>query len=159
MRTFHDQNGLPWTIDLVFGEVLRVKAAAEGKFNLLEPTDLADKLVSDYAEFWELLWLLVAPEAAERKITAEQFGKLMAANCLAEARRLFFEEWADFFLQLHQPDKAAVVERIATYLAKAIALTTQKLQSPEMEQVDQAVERKMNSTLNKSFGELLASLE
>jgi hypothetical protein len=72
---------------------------------------LADKLIDDDAEFWELLWHLITPQAAERNITADQFGKLMAANCLADARRLFFEEWADFFRQLHRPDKAATVEK------------------------------------------------
>jgi hypothetical protein len=67
----------------------------------------------------------------------------MAANCLADARRFFFEEWADFFHQLHRPDKAATVETMAKYLAKAIKLTTEKLASPEMAKLDQKSRAKM----------------
>jgi hypothetical protein len=159
MRQFKDKNGQDWTIDLPIGTVLRVKSISEARFNLLEPTGLCDKLVQDDGEFWELLWHLVSPQAAERSIDAEKFGLLMAAECLAHARRLFFEAWADFFHQLHRPDKAAAVEKMALYLAKAIELTTEKLKSPEMQKLDQKVEAKMRSTLNNSFGELLDSLE
>jgi hypothetical protein len=66
MRQFNDKNGQPWTLDLPFGEVLRVKAASNGKFNLLEAKGLADKLIDDDAEFWEMLWHLITPQAKER---------------------------------------------------------------------------------------------
>jgi hypothetical protein len=97
VREFQDQSDAKWQIDLAFGQVMRVKVASEGRFNLLEPRDLADRLAQDEAEFWELLWYLVEPQARERGTSAEQFGRAMAADCLHEARRQFFAEWDDFF--------------------------------------------------------------
>jgi hypothetical protein len=158
MREFKDKTGQAWPIDLTIGCVLRVKQA-DSRFNLLEPDGLADKLASDELLFWELLWHVVAPQASERKISAEQFGELLAADCLFHARRLFFEEWSDFFRQLRRPDKATAVEKITQHMAKAMELVTAKISGPEMTELDQAIEARMTRTLNESFGELRASVD
>jgi chemotaxis regulatin CheY-phosphate phosphatase CheZ len=160
VRQFKDKSAGTWTIDLNFGAVLRVKAATSGRFNLIDPgAKLADELAQDEGTFWELLWHVIEPQAAERQIDAAKFGELMAANCLHDARRLLFEEWTDFFRQLHRPDKAAVVEKAAQYLAKAMELAAAKLTGTDMALLDQRVEERMQASLNESFGKLLASLE
>jgi len=160
MREFKDRDAAGWVIDLTIGAVMRVKSASEGRFNLIDPgAKLADELATDEGTFWELLWHVVEPQARERSVTAEAFGRAMAADCLHNARRLFFEEWADFFRQLHRADKQAVVEKAAKYLAKAMELTVAKLTSPEMNELDLLVERRMQADLNESFGKLRASLE
>ena len=159
MREFKDSSGQAWKLDLPIGTVARLKTASEGGFNLFDPTPYCEKLATDEGYFWELLWHLIEPEATERKVTAEQFGKLMAADCLLAARRLFFSEWLDFFQKLGRLDKAAVVQKVAEYLDKAMALTQAKLASPEMSQIDQLVEHRMQTSLNDSFGKLRASLE
>ena len=160
MRQFKDTAGGSWDIDLSIGNVMRVKGASEGRFNLISPAkELHDELTTDEGTFWELLWFLVEMQAKERNITAEQFGKAMAADCLHDARRLFFEAWRDFFHQLARADKMAVVEKAAQYMNKAMELTVAKLKSPDMTKVDQLAEQRMTAALNKSFGELLDSLE
>lgn len=159
MRQFKDKEAAAWTIDLTIGTVARVKATSEGRFNLIDPApQLADALARDELTFWELLWHLVEPQAQQRNVSAEAFGQAMAADCLHHARRLFFEEWTDFFRQLHRPDKQAVVEKAAQYLAKAMELTHAKLASPEMNELDRLVEQRMQASLNASFGKLRASL-
>ena len=159
MRQFKDKTGQSWSLDLPIGAVLRAKRVSEGRFDLLNPDTLAGTLARDEAEFWELLWHLVTPQAQERSITAEQFGELLAADCLFEARRLFFEAWADFFHQLHRPDKAATVELTARHLAKAIELTKAKLAGPEMADLECLAEAQMRQALSNSFGGLRDSLE
>src|SRR5262245_1606267 len=160
MREFQDKQGGRWTIDLSFGTILRVKGASSGRFNLIDPgPKLADELARDELTCWELLWHLVEPQARERQVTAEQFGLAMAADCLHQARRLLFEEWTDFFRQLRRPDKQAVVEKAAQYLAKAMELTLAKLASPEMAELDELIHSRMQASLNESFGRLRASLE
>lgn len=160
MTTFKDKTGAAWSIELPIGTVLRIKRESNDRFNLFDPTPLMDKLIGDELEFWELLWHLVEPQAKQQQpaVSAEMFGERLAADCLFEARRLFFLEWTDFFRQLHRPDRAATVEKIAQYLDQAMQLTTQKLASPEMGQLDQQITLKMQRTLNDSFGELQASL-
>jgi hypothetical protein len=160
VRQFKDKHGGSWSLDITIGLVARVKAASDGRFNLLDPgAELADELARDELAFWELLWHLVEPQARERNVNAEAFGESMAADCLHKARQLFFEEWTDFFQQLHRPDKRAVVEKAAKYLAKAMELTVAKLASPEMDELDRIIERRMQASLNDSFGKLRASLE
>lgn len=158
MRPFKDRESGAWSIDLTIGEVARVKLATSGRFNLIDPAPkLADELASDELAFWELLWHIVEPDAVRRQITAETFGRLMAADCLHLAREQFFAEWIDFFRQLHRPDKAAVVEKAAQYLAKAMELTAAKLASPQMAELDALLARRMETSLNDSFGKLLDS--
>ena len=158
MREFKDHSGQAWSIDLSIGNVMRVKAASESRFNLFEPGQLGEQLAVDEAFFWELLVYLCEPQAAERNVSAEQFGKLMASDCLFDARRLFFDAWLDFFQKLRRQDKAAVVQKVAAYLAKAMELTVAKLASPEMQEIDKLVESRMQSSLNASFGQLRDSL-
>lgn len=158
MREFKDNIGQAWNIDLSIGNVMRVKAASESRFNLFEPGQIGEQLAIDEAFFWELLVYLCEPQANDRKTTAEQFGALMASDCLHEARRSFFDAWLDFFQKLRRQDKAAVVQKVAAYLAKAMELTAAKLASPEMAQIDQLVESRMQASLNESFGQLRDSL-
>ena len=89
MKKFQDKENGQWTIDLSVGTLRRVKRDSEGKFNLFEPegdyngVPLRQALWADDAEFWEVLYQIVEPEATKREITADKFGELMAAKCLA----------------------------------------------------------------------------
>lgn len=157
MRQFTDSQNGKWTISLTIGTVMRVKGSTS--FNLFEPKDHCQPLSMDEAVFFELLWHLVEPQAVERQINAEQFGQLIAADCLHEARRVFFEEWIDFFHHLHRPDKAAAVEKTAAYLAEAVALAEEKLKSPEMKALDGKLRSRMQETLNAEFGKLQGLLD
>ena len=158
MRHFKDKDGKTWTIDLTTGAVMRAKA---GGRNLLDPTkhDLAETLDRDLAEFWEVLWAIVEPQATEKDITAEQFGELMASECLLSAQQTFFEEWRDFFHGLQRPDLVTVLEKMLAYKKKALSLVKAKLETLEREKIDERVTATMESTLNKSYGDLLESLD
>jgi len=161
MQTFKDSSGRSWEIDLPIGEVVRIRKASEGRFNLWEPAkdDLASQLANEMPLFWELLWFVVEPQALAKNVTAEEFGKALAAECLYDSQKKFFSEWHDFFLRLQRPDLAAVVEKLAQYRAKALELVRAKLATGEMEQIDQKVEAKMHTILNEQFGKLRESLD
>lgn len=81
-RTFSDAKGEAWTIELNFGNVLRVKAGSDGRFNLLEPDSypngeppkdssaiekaskhLSSVLKDDLTLFYEVLFLMLEPQA------------------------------------------------------------------------------------------------
>lgn len=161
MQKFKDSGGKCWEIQLPIGEVARIRKASEGQFNLWEPAkdDLADRLANDMPLFWELLWHLVEPQAEVASVSADDFGKAMAAECLYDAQKKFFEEWRDFFRRLARPDAEAIVEKIAQYRAKALELVKAKLATAELEKIDQRVETKMQRILNEQFGKLQESLD
>ena len=161
MQEFRDKDGVKWVIDLPIGEIARVRNVSEGRFNLWEPIkdDLAQRLADDLSLFWEILWHLVEPQAAKAGISAEAFGLAVAAECLFDAQRKFFDEWRDFFHRLQKPDLAAVLEKLTKYQAKALELVRAKLASGELDQIDPQVENKMQRVLNDSFGKLRESLD
>ncbi len=164
MRTFTDKAGGKWAIELPIGTIIRVKADSGGKFDLFEPwkvdgKSLTETLWEDLGEFFELLAYLVDDQLTERGITAADFGKLMAADCIILARLAFFDEWRDFFRDLQRPNVAAALEKTTAYQAKLLELVTKKMNDPRMTTLDQKMTTKMEALLNNSFGNSLDSLE
>ena len=170
--TFKDIKGGEWHIEpLTIGAVLRVKRDSDGRFNLLEPGEafasngngkpraLFEVLQFDVVEFWETLAHLLAPEIADRGLTAATFGELLAGDALVEAQDLFFIEWQSFFRQLRRPDQAVAMEKLASYKAKAVGLMKARIAGPELQRMDMLVNDKIETILNDSFGSLAASLE
>jgi hypothetical protein len=160
MRTFDDKTGHKWRIDLTIGAVTRVKQASDGRFDLFDAgkNNLAEQLWTDLEMFWELLWLLVEPEAADHSKTAEQFGEAMAAACLINARQAFFAEWTDFFQTLQRPDQALPLEKLKTYMDQALTAMQEKATDPALTAIDAKVKQKIDRQLSSSFGSLLAEL-
>lgn len=165
MKKFQDREGGSWEIDLAIGHIFRVKEASHGRFDLFEPTQevdgkpLGQLLDESDSVFWELLSHLLEPQVLAKGLTIPQFGLLLAADCWPIARRVFFEAWCDFFRSLQRPDKALPLEKLAIYQAKALELVKAKLADRRLVELDQKVELKMQSELNKSFGASLDSLD
>jgi hypothetical protein len=163
MRTFEDKTGHKWRIDLTIGAVTRVKQASEGRFDLFDAgkNNLAETLWTDVETFWELLWLLIEPEAQalDPPVGAAQFGERMAAACLINARQAFFAEWTDFFQTLQRPDQALPLEKLKTYMDQALTAMREKATDPALAAIDAKVAQKIDRQLSSSFGSLLAELD
>ena len=86
---------IEWKINLTVGTAIRVKDVDE-RFNLFEaehPVEdkpLREVLDSDFALFWELLWVLLEPQAEKLGIDAVEFGERMANDCIVSAQMQFF---------------------------------------------------------------------
>ena len=165
MRIFRDHLEQAWKIDLNIGNVLHVRSASSGRFDLLNPTHDVDGqplqvvLYSDLGEFWTVLWLLVESQAKKESVTAEQFGQAMAADCLVEAQLLFFEEWTDFFHSLRRPDAALAVESQAKVQEAAVRLVTAKIQAMDHVKLGQKIESTVERAVNAAYGTVQASLD
>lgn len=173
MTQFRDKNGREWSIDLTIGAVERVKRASRDagrEFDLYDPggrfgedgKKLQAVLWSDHSAFWELLWHLCEPQATAAGVTAEQFGDLMAARCLLDARRALWREWEDFFRQLQRPGEILVLERLRRYETKAVELAMESLTDPRLEEVDREVEQRMRTVakdgMDRAFSDGLGKL-
>jgi len=160
MGMFKDSAGNSYSIELPFGTVIRVRKA-EPRFDLLDAQkgNLYHTLHQDLGEFWELLWHIIEPQAIEKNISAETFGKFMTPECLLLAQGVFFKEWAEFFRSLQRENEAVALEKLGAYQAKAVAMIRKKLEGQEMKDLDVKTEQAMERQLNRSFGELQALLE
>lgn len=164
MKTFFDSQKMAWMIDLNFDTMTRVKAAG---WNLLEldakhkaesgqETTIQESLETDFFAVFEVLWLIVEPEAKKLGISAENFGQRMAADCLATAQGTLLEELADFFQKLQRFDVAKSLEKsrqIRLMAAKKI-----KNRLSEVDTMDAEIERRIDGALNESFSTLRADL-
>lgn len=165
MKEFKDRDGRTWKIDLNIGNVFHVRDASGGKFDLLDPVKEADgmalqvRLATDFHDFWEVLWYLVEGQAKSLHVTAADFGQCMAADCLVEARELFFGEWTDFFRSLCRPDAAMSVESQTKAMTAAVRLVTAKVAQIDQVKLARKLETAVETAVNRVFGEAQESLD
>lgn len=188
MQTFSDSSGNTWKINLSFGEIIRVRNASDGEFDLLYPEskteggeELQARLADDYGLFWELLYFICEPQlltayadqikaacsqpaegdkpTTARQICAELFGQAMAANCVVDAHKAFFREWVSFFHRLNQPQQAMVIEKTAKLRELAQQAVAEKMNTPEIQELEARAAKKIQSAVNSSFTTLADSLE
>lgn len=157
MRSFTDKTGRKWDIDLPWGVVDAIKKANPA-FNLLNH-ELAEKLWEDEGEFFELLWLLVEDQAIAAGINAKDFGKAIAAKCLFDAKRAFFDEWRDFFLELQRPDKAMALEKLAELQTVALEAWEAQKNAPVLKEFSSRARQHVSTRLSKAFGDLEGLLD
>lgn len=159
MREFKDSEQHIWEIKLTIGAATRVLRESDGKFNLFEPQEnnLATTLLTNYPEFWEMLWLLIEPAAKLRNITADQFGELMSADCGVVARDRFFREWADFCRGLQREDQAQALETAIDMHAEALKKMGVQVRE-EMKTARPKLTEKIDKTLRTEFGNWQDSL-
>lgn len=163
MAEFKDSKGEVWTIDLPFGELKRIEKASEGRFCLIDPIkdNLAERLVTDLLQFYDLLQIICEPQAEARGINAEQFGLLMAADCLFAAQKAFVEAWTDFFHRLRRVDQARGVELMMQQAEKALELieAETKRREPLAAKIIGQFENQVKEALGKEFGETQERME
>jgi hypothetical protein len=164
MARFKDKTGREWDLSLTIGAIQRVRSATDKRIDLLAPTapvdgkPLFELLSDDLVECWQVLWLLVEPQAKALAITAEQFGEDMAADCMVVAQDLLIREWADFFRQCQRPDQAAALATIAAGKRKIVETMRKGMETVDLAQVETKMGEQIEAILGRSFGNLPASL-
>lgn len=164
MKTFHDSQKMAWMIDLNFGTMQRLKALG---WNLLDleakrQTDSGNEatvqeiLETDPLSVFEVLWLIVEPQAKELQISAEEFGQRMAADCLANAQDALLGEIVDFFQSLRRYDVAKAVEK--SLQIRQMAARKIKAKLAKVDEMDGEIEKRIDGALNESFSTLQGEL-
>lgn len=154
MRPFTDVRGDKWDLALTIGDIARVKA--ELSIDLLEPgltrdgqvpgekgdpPPLAALLRSDFLLFYDVLRVLLEPEAEARGVDPREFGRRLSGDSLHQAHEAFFAEWESFFRQLGLEHLATVIQAHGTLMAKVLALAKKQVEAVNIEAID--IERVM----------------
>ena len=132
MKTFKDNAGRSWTVTVNVDAVKRVRSLLS--VNLLEVLDgkLIERLAGDPVLLCDVLYALVKPEADERKVTDEEFGRSMAGDAIEQGTTALLEELVDFFPQARRRLLAKALEKLKAWEAKALVVAEQRLESPEL---------------------------
>jgi hypothetical protein len=134
MKTFKDNAGRTWTVDVNIATVKRVKSMLN--IDLIEIVEgkILDKIVLNPVIMCDVVYAICKPEADKQNIDDEQFGYAMAGDALEYATGALLQELIDFFPESKRPVLRASQEKFLKYHAKSIDLMTNYLNSPELEE-------------------------
>lgn len=155
MKTFKDNAGRSWEVDVHVTAIERVRAATG--IDLLTAVDpqahLFDTLAADPVRLVGVLFTLCEEQAEKRGVAPEDFGRGMAGDALDAACEALEGATIDFFPKLRRTLLQQGTEKMRDQRQKAFQAAAEFLGSPEFE-------RKMLERLQQlkdSFGAALES--
>ncbi|MEQ9616665.1 MAG: hypothetical protein RLN60_01380 [Phycisphaerales bacterium] len=145
MRSFTDNEGRTWAVAVHVASVKRVKGLAD--VDLMEALDsgLIERFIRDPVLLCDVIYAVCKPEADERGVTDEEFGRAMAGDAIEHATAALLEELVSFS---PNPRDRAVLGKVlkATQMA--------------MERARDLVETRLDSgELDRAIDEALAEIE
>lgn len=98
MRTFKDNQGREWTVEITVAAIKRVRGLADiDLMEVLEGSNgLIEKLVRDPVLLCDVIYAACKPQADEREVADEAFGASMAGDAIEHATAALLEELVDF---------------------------------------------------------------
>ncbi len=155
MKTFKDNQGREWSISVDVSAIKRVKSLLD--VNLLEIVDgkLLELLVSDPVMLCDIIYCLVKPEADEKEVSDEDFGRAMGGDAIDHATAALLGELVGFFPKGKRQVLGKAVQKLKTFEARAVEVAEKRLDSPELEAEFEAA----LGSLGSSSGSLPGSSE
>lgn len=143
MKTFTDNTGREWAIDLTIGAAKRLKSLLNvDLLNFARFQDTIGTLTTDRDVFCSALFCLVQAQANAKQIVEDAFWDSMNGDTLDAAIEAFVQELIAFFPLVQRPALVKAWEKINQVQAKAVKAMTAKLDSPAMDaQIDEMIER------------------
>ncbi len=154
MKTFTDNAGRTWTVNINVDAIKRVKGLVD--VNLLDviapgtakgDRDLLGRLSSDPILLCDVLYALCKPEADPRKVSDEDFGRAMGGDAIDHATTAWLEELVDFFPKDKRRVLGKALAKLRTLEARVLDVAEQKIDSP---QIDALMEKAMAELSNDS---------
>jgi hypothetical protein len=133
MRTFADNAGRTWTVQINVDAIKRVRDLA--KVNLLEVVEgkLLERLISDPVLLCDVIYSVCKPEADAKSLTDVDFGKAMGGDAIDGGTTALLEELVDFFPQGKRRVLAKALAKLRKLETAALAAVETRLDSPELE--------------------------
>ena len=104
MKTFQDDAGHTWTVQIAAGDIKRIRSLLG--VNLLDVLDDGCKLLAELHDdpvlLVDVIYCLCQPEADARNVTDEEFGRAMSGDALLHALNALLESLGDFFPSARQ---------------------------------------------------------
>ena len=134
MRTFNDNAGRTWTLAINVDAIRRVRSIVN--VDLLEAVEgkLIEKLVGDPILLCDVIYVICKPEADQRSVSDEDFGRSMAGDAIDHATTSLLEELVDFFPKSRRALLTKALGKFRQLETKAIQLVDKQLDDPNLEE-------------------------
>jgi len=134
MHTFTDALNRSWSLEITVATLKRIRALAG--VDLLEAAGgtLLDRLVADPVLLGDVLYACVKPQADERKLTDEDFGRSLAGDVIDTATTALLEEFVAFFPSPRRRVLTQALAKLAGWRAAALTAAEAKLNDPALDQ-------------------------
>lgn len=133
MKRFRDSEGREWLVSLTVDTVRRVKGTLDVDLLDLQKDSLLARLVDDPITLCDVLYVICRPEADERGITDEQFGRCLAGDVIDDATTALLEGLVDFFPRRRREVLQKALEKLKHLEDRSIQLALARLDDPELE--------------------------
>ena len=148
MKCFTDNAGRSWTIAINVDAIKRVRGLVD--VDLLEVIEgkLIDRLIRDPVLLCDVVYAVCKPEADQKGVSDEDFGRAMAGDAIEQATGALLEELVGFSPSPRdRANLGRVLEATRRVMDRARDLVEQRLDSGELERIsEQALERAMSSS-------------
>ena len=133
MKSFSDNKGRTWTLEVNVATVKRVRGLCKVDLNSIVELDknnrpsaeLLERLSSDPVLLVDVLFAVCKPQADKLGITDEDFGESMAGDAIENATTALLEEIIDFF----PAAKRLVMQKILSASRRFEAAARKKLEA------------------------------
>ena len=133
MKTFTDNKGRTWTLEVTVATVKRVRGLCKVDLNSIVELDknnkpsaeLLERLSSDPVLLVDVLFAVCKPQADKLGITDEDVGESMAGDAIEHATTALLEEIIDFF----PAAKRLVMQKILSASRRFEAAARKKLEA------------------------------
>ena len=151
MAEFRDHEGRTWTVQVTTATLKRVKSllgldlgrmAADGS--------LYKALADDPIMLCDLLYAICRPEADERKLSDEDFGRGLAGDAIDAATTALMEGLIDFFPKGRRELHRKALAKFRTLEEKAIRNAEDRIESDEL---DRELDRRLESLSSATSSE------
>ena len=152
MKSFTDNKGRTWTLEVTVATVKRVRGLCKVDLNSIVELDknnkpsaeLLERLSSDPVLLVDVLYAVCKPQADKLGITDEDFGEAMAGDAIEQATTSLLEEIIDFF----PAAKRLVMQKILSASRKFSEAARKKLEA----ELNGEFESRVVSTLEQLTG-------
>jgi len=160
MKTFKDNASREWTVEINVAALKRVKSLTDvDLLGVLDGT-LIERLIGDPVLLCDVVYAVCKPQADEREVSDEDFGRAMAGNAIEHATGALLEELVSFCPSPRdRANLGRVLKATRDVMDKARDIVEARLESGELERAAEAALAQAQTGLGSSSGSAPASPE
>ncbi len=151
MKTFKDEKGRDWSVHITVDSIKRVRSKLDVDLMQLVEPEFASKLLGDVINLVNIIYIVCKPEADERSISDEDFGRALAGESLDQAIDAFLNSLTEFFPLAKRRFLMKALEKSREVEARTLETITKLLDDPRLEAKIRAELENVGNSFGKSL--------